>query len=96
MRVRKKQGDKTKFFVMVPGESIRIKPHTYHSFVGLEDSVIIEVSTNHKDIDSYRLDMSRILTEEEIKLYNRMYNKSGKRKNLKTNKKPWYKKIIKN
>ena len=44
--------DKSK--IMKPGEVIRIYPYEYHRFKGLEDSVIIEVSTTHIDEDSYR------------------------------------------
>ena len=37
------------------GDAIRIEPNTYHSFGGLEDTVILEVSTHHEDSDSYRM-----------------------------------------
>ena len=40
--------------IMLPSDSIRIKPGTKHRFTGLEDSEIIEFSTHHEDSDSYR------------------------------------------
>jgi mannose-6-phosphate isomerase-like protein (cupin superfamily) len=40
--------------VMGVGDDIRIKPFMKHRFTGLEDSVIIEISTQHLDGDSYR------------------------------------------
>ena len=40
--------------IMVSGDSLRIKPGTYHRFTGLEDSEIFEFSTKHSDEDSYR------------------------------------------
>lgn len=42
--------------IMFPKDTIRIKPNIYHRFNGLEDSVIIEISTHHDDEDSYRLE----------------------------------------
>ena len=43
---------------MKPGESIDIHKGVYHRFTGLEDSKIIEFSTQHKDEDSYRTELS--------------------------------------
>lgn len=43
---------------MKAGETVRIKPDTYHRFTGLEDSKIIEISTQHFDEDSYRKTLS--------------------------------------
>ena len=40
--------------VMKPGDSVRIKPKDVHSFAGITDATIIEVSTTHKDEDSHR------------------------------------------
>ena len=36
-------------------ESVHIPPRTIHRFTGLEDSKIIEISTQHFEEDSYRL-----------------------------------------
>ena len=47
-----------KHIVMKPGSSIRIKPLEHHTFLGLEDSTIIEFSTKHMESDSYRLSPS--------------------------------------
>lgn len=44
--------------VMLPGDSILIKPGQKHRFTGLEDSEIIEFSTHHEDSDSYRDELS--------------------------------------
>lgn len=41
--------------IMHSGESVLIEPGTKHRFSGLEDSVIIEISTHHDDLDSYRI-----------------------------------------
>ena len=43
---------------MLPGEVVHIKPNTIHRFIGLEDSKIIEISTQHFEDDSYRLTKS--------------------------------------
>ena len=45
-------------YTMLPGEAIRILPNTYHRFTGLTDAKILEVSTHHRDEDSYRLTKS--------------------------------------
>lgn len=44
--------------LMNKGEQVRIKPNTYHRFLGITDAVIIEISTQHIDEDSYRLTKS--------------------------------------
>jgi mannose-6-phosphate isomerase-like protein (cupin superfamily) len=43
---------------MEVGDTIRIKPGDIHSFTGLEDAEILEVSTKHMEDDSYRVDKS--------------------------------------
>ena len=45
-----------------PGAFIRIPPRTKHRFTGIEDSLIMEVSTHHDEADSYRLVKSRKVT----------------------------------
>ena len=40
--------------IMKQGESVLIKPEVKHRFSGLKDSMIIEISTHHEDLDSYR------------------------------------------
>lgn len=42
-----------------PGMFQRIPPGTKHRFRGIEDSLIIEVSTKHMDDDSYRIEESK-------------------------------------
>jgi mannose-6-phosphate isomerase-like protein (cupin superfamily) len=42
--------------IMVVGDVLRIPPGVPHRFSGLEDSVIIEISTHHEDSDSYRIE----------------------------------------
>lgn len=44
---------------MRPGSFVRITPGVLHRFRGIEDSMIIEVSTHHEDSDSYRVEESR-------------------------------------
>ena len=44
--------------IMLPGNSMLIKPGQKHRFTGLEDSEIIEFSTHHDDSDSYRDEVS--------------------------------------
>jgi mannose-6-phosphate isomerase-like protein (cupin superfamily) len=44
--------------VLEVGESMRMVPGTHHRFTGLEDSVIIEFSTQDFNSDSYRLQES--------------------------------------
>ena len=46
-------------FIMAPGETIHISPEIKHSFMGLEDSTLIEISTQHFEEDNYRLTKSR-------------------------------------
>ncbi len=43
---------------MLPGDTVHIPPKTKHSFTGLEDSKILEISTQHFEDDSYREDKS--------------------------------------
>ena len=44
--------------IMLPGDSILIKPGQKHRFTGLEYSEIMEFSTHHEDSDSYREELS--------------------------------------
>jgi len=59
--------------VMKKGDVVRIKPGTLHRFTGLDDSVIIEISTHHEDDDSYREkgqlsgDISKDIMEKYLK-----------------------------
>ncbi len=41
------------------GAFVRLEPGTIHRFTGLEDSVIMEVSTHHDEGDSFRLEESK-------------------------------------
>ena len=41
--------------VMYPESAVLIKPHTKHRFSGLENTIIIEISTHHEESDSYRV-----------------------------------------
>jgi len=41
--------------ILKKGDSIRLKPNTVHRFTGIEDSIILEISTHHEDTDSYRV-----------------------------------------
>lgn len=44
---------------MRAGNFMRITPGSKHRFTGVEDSIIIEVSTHHDESDSYRLEKSK-------------------------------------
>jgi len=44
--------------LLAQGESVRIYPYMKHRFVGVKDSQILEISTQHFENDSYRLDPS--------------------------------------
>ena len=46
-------------FTMKAGDSLRVFPGQYHSFTGLIDSEILEISTPHSDDDVVRMDESR-------------------------------------
>lgn len=54
--VRMEIGDET--FTLRPGDFVHISAGAYHRFTGLEDSEIIEFSTNHREDDSYRKESS--------------------------------------
>jgi len=41
------------------GRPVTIKPEQRHSFLGLENSTILEVSTHHNDKDVHRLRLSK-------------------------------------
>lgn len=45
----------TKMFIMYPGEVLEIPPNTPHSVLALDDSAIMEVSTEHFENDSFRI-----------------------------------------
>lgn len=45
-------------FILNVGDTIRLKPGIYHSFTGIVDSEILEISTQHFEDDSYRKDKS--------------------------------------
>jgi rfaE bifunctional protein kinase chain/domain len=47
-----------------PGSFVRVPPNTPHRFAGIEDSLIMEVSTHHEDSDSYRIEESRKMDED--------------------------------
>lgn len=44
--------------ILNPGDAVVVPTGEYHRFTGLENSVIIEFSSNHQDEDSYRTEMS--------------------------------------
>jgi len=57
--------------IMREGEAVRIKPGTNHRYSGLEDSVLIEISTHHEDSDSYRVEgqLSGDVSKEIMEAY---------------------------
>lgn len=42
-----------------PGSFVRVPPGTPHRFTGMEDSLIMEISTHHEESDSYRIEESK-------------------------------------
>jgi quercetin dioxygenase-like cupin family protein len=63
------EGDK---FLVKKGDSpVRLLPGAKHRFSALEDSVIIEISTHHKDSDSYRIETSGIVPDKIMEEYSR-------------------------
>jgi|TARA_B100000315_G_scaffold169408_1_gene157999 quercetin dioxygenase-like cupin family protein len=54
--------------IMLPGDSILIKPGQKHRFTGLEDSEIMEFSTHHEDSDSYREELSGKVNLDKLDL----------------------------
>jgi len=52
--------------IMKPGDKIYINIGDKHRFTGLQDSLIQEISTYHKDSDSYRDIESGKVPEEEF------------------------------
>lgn len=55
-------------FIMEPGDAVEVPRGVDHSFTGLMDSIILEVSTQHFEDDSYRTTTSKKLNWKERKL----------------------------
>jgi rfaE bifunctional protein kinase chain/domain len=53
---------------MREGDFQRVVPNTIHSFRGIEDSEILEVSSHHDDEDSYRLDKSKKVNLKAVRV----------------------------
>ena len=51
---------------MLPGSFVRITCGVLHRFRGIEDSIMIEVSTHHEDSDSYRVEESKKVEEMTV------------------------------
>jgi len=41
-------------YILLPGQSFRIKPGTKHKFKAVDECQFIEFSTHHEDSDTYR------------------------------------------
>ena len=66
--------DGDEFFMEKDSSPLRIKPGEYHSFLGIHNSRMIEISTQHFEDDSYRKDKSRELDDiEYVKNLNKFY-----------------------
>jgi len=48
-------------FIMEEGDAVEVPQEVYHSFTGITDATILEVSTQHFENDSYRLTQSKKL-----------------------------------
>lgn len=48
---------------MRPGSFVRVLPNMPHRFAGLENSLIIEISTHHEEDDSYRVEVARAMDQ---------------------------------
>jgi quercetin dioxygenase-like cupin family protein len=48
-------GGELETFEIVPGDAFRFRPHTVHRVTAVEDTLVIEVSTNHL-LDVVRLE----------------------------------------
>lgn len=46
-------------YILTPKDTVRIKPYTNHSFMGLKNSKIIEFATKDIKSDTYRITKSR-------------------------------------
>jgi quercetin dioxygenase-like cupin family protein len=64
MELIEKNGAKTTM-TLQPGDALEIPPGLVHRFTGLEDSEIMEFSTEHFDEDSYRVETGSQLAEPE-------------------------------
>ncbi len=51
---------------MWPGNFVRVPPNTPHRFTGMENSTMIEVSTNHDEADVVRIEESREVNLNEV------------------------------
>ncbi|MSR87993.1 MAG: cupin domain-containing protein [Candidatus Zambryskibacteria bacterium] len=51
-------GENKNTLIMKPGDVVEIPSSLIHRFTGLEDSEIMEFSTEHFEEDSYRLELS--------------------------------------
>jgi len=58
--------------ILWPGDKQYIAPNDTHRFTGLEDSVMMEFSSHHREDDSYRGEASGKVPEQEFQqLYSR-------------------------
>ncbi len=51
---------------MVVGEGFRVEPGLRHQIYAIEDTTVIEFSTQHFDTDSYRTTTELVLSHEEL------------------------------
>lgn len=62
-----------KEYLMKPGARIRIEPGTRHRFIGLTNAEIFEISTYHKEDDSYREEPSGKVDIHKFEEYLKKY-----------------------
>jgi len=55
-------------FIMEEGDAVEVPQNVYHSFTGITDATILEISTQHFEDDSYRKNKSRKLDWKDRRL----------------------------
>lgn len=86
LRVRAGKGE-DRFFVLQPGQAVDISPGLVHQAGGIEDTVVIEISTRDNDGDAFLIEseftkMPKINEKEDI-IINNNVNKNMTNKKLK-------------
>lgn len=62
--VEYERGEMAFIETLYPGETVRIKPGEKHRVTGITDSDIIEISTHHDDLDTYKIEDGGMVPSE--------------------------------